>query len=326
MSDISPADPNVDLYGYLGIIRSPDGTITRLPGPATPASSDPRNPFHLSKDLPINQSNGTWARMFVPQEAFHSSPTTKLPVIVYFHGGGFIVGNVSAPLFNDLHTELTIEIPAVIISVDYRLAPEHRLPAAYNDCLEALYVIKDSNDEWLEKYADLSKCFLMGTSAGGNIAYHGGLHAAARVDDLKPLEIKGLILHHPFFGGTKRTNAELRMANDKVIPLCATDFMWELSLPIGADRDHEFSNPMMGINPQLFELIKALGWKILVIGCAGDPLIDRQIELAKKLEENGVSVQAKFDDGGYHGYGYVNPTAKAITVVVKEFVLSSINC
>ena len=118
----------------------------------------------------------------------------------------------------------------------------------------------------------------------------------------------------------------MRMANDKVIPLCATDFMWELSLPIGADRDHEFSNPMMGINPQLFELIKALGWKILVIGCAGDPLIDRQIELVKKLEENGASVKGKFDEGGYHGYGYVNPTAKAITMVVKGFVLSSITC
>nr|XP_027081109.1 carboxylesterase 1-like [Coffea arabica] len=191
-----------------------------------------RNPLHLSKDISINQHNGTWARIYVPREAFDSSPDTKLPVIVYFHGGGFIVGNVSTPLFDDLHTELAIEIPAVIISVDYRLAPEHRLPAAYNDCLEALHTIKDSNDEWLEKYADLSKCFLMGTSAGGNIAYHGGLLAAACVDDLKPLEIKGLILHHPFFGGTRRTDSELRMANDKVIPLCATDFMWELSLPI----------------------------------------------------------------------------------------------
>ncbi|XP_071916687.1 carboxylesterase 1-like [Coffea arabica] len=320
-----PVDPNENPYGYLGMAKNPDGSITRLAQlPGTPASSDPSNPFHLSKDLDINQSKGTWARIFVPREAFDSSPAKKLPLIIYFHGGGFILCSVNSSSFDALYTPIVTEIPAVVVSVEYRLAPEHRLPAAYEDCFEALHWIKKSKDEWLEKYADFSKAFLMGTSAGGNIAYHVGLHAAACVDDLGPLQIKGLILHQPFFGGIERTESELRLAKNMVIPLTVCDLMWDLSLPIGVDRDHEYCNPTAEIKPGQFDHVKARGWKVLVTGCDGDPLVDRQIELWKKLEENGVSVTGKFDEGGFHGYeiGYPDE-AKELVLRIKELVKSA---
>ncbi|KAA8539852.1 hypothetical protein F0562_026544 [Nyssa sinensis] len=130
----------------------------------------------------------------------------------------------------------------------------------------------------------------------GNIAYHAGLRAAATVDDLEPLKLKGLILHHPFFGGTERTGSEMRLANDKVLPVRLSDLMWELGLPIGADRDHEDSNPTVGGGSQLCDRIGTLRWKVMVTGCNGDPLIDRQIELGKILEEKGVQVVGKFGE------------------------------
>ncbi|XP_027180383.1 carboxylesterase 1-like [Coffea eugenioides] len=324
-----PVDPNENPYGYLGIAKNPDGSITRLfQPPSTPASSDPSNPFHLSKDLDINQSKGTWARIFVPRKAFDdddSSPKQKLPLIIYFHAGGFVACSVNTAMFDALYTPIVTEIPAVVVSVEYRLGPEHRLPAAYEDCFEALHwIIKNSNDEWLEKHADFSKAFLMGSSAGGNIVYHVGLQVAACVDDLLPLQIKGLIMHQPFFGGIERTESELRLANDRFVPLSLTDLMWDLSLPIGVDRDHEYCNPMAKIKPDQFDQVKSLGWKILVTGFDGDLMIDRQIELWKKLEEKGVSVTGKFDEGGAHAYELGDPTkAKELAIVIKDLVEST---
>nr|XP_027085048.1 probable carboxylesterase 120 [Coffea arabica] len=322
-----PIDPNEDPYGYLGMTKNPDGSITRLSQaqtPGTPASSDPSNPFQVSKDADVNQSKGTWARIFIPRAAFDSFPTTKLPLIVYFHGGGFVVFSVNTAMFDALYTPIVTEIPAVVVSVEYRLAPEHRLPAAYEDCFEALRWIKSSNDEWMEKYADFSKAFLMGTNAGGNIAYHVGLSAAACMDDLLPLRIKGLILHHPFFGGTELTESELKLAKDMVIPLTVCDLMWDLSLPIGFDRDHRYCNPMAFITSDQFDQVKALGWKILVTDFDGDPLRDRQIELWKKSEENGVSVTGKFDEGGSHGYEALDPAkAKELAITIKDLVESA---
>ncbi|GAY41293.1 hypothetical protein CUMW_058320 [Citrus unshiu] len=69
--------------------------------------------------------------------------------------------------------------------------------------------------------ADLSSCFLVGDSSGGNIAYHAALRAAAGVDNLAPLKIRGLILYKPFFSGVKRTKSEMRLENDPNFPLAA---------------------------------------------------------------------------------------------------------
>ncbi|OMP06474.1 Alpha/beta hydrolase-3 [Corchorus capsularis] len=141
-------------------------------------------------------------------------------------------------------SNMATELSVTIVSASYRLAPEHRLPAAYDDAMEALYWIKTSNDNWLENYVDLSNVFLMGGSAGGNIAYHLRLRAVEQVDTLLPLKIKGLILHQHFFGVVERTESELRIDNPG-FPPCFSDLMWELSLPMGVDRDHEYRNPIL---------------------------------------------------------------------------------
>lgn len=213
---------------------------------------------------------------------------------------------------------------AVVASVEYRLAPEHRLPAAYDDTMDALYWIAASEDEWLREFADITNCFLMGTSAGGNIVYHAGLRAAAEADDLLPLKIRGLVLHQPGFGGSKRTGSELRLADDRILPEFVLDVLWKLPLPIGADRDHEYCNPMVGIESAALEKMKFLGWKVMVTGCDGDPLIDRQMEFAKMLEKKGVEVVGRFDEGGCHGLEILDPTKTTpLFAGLKEFTTIS---
>ncbi|XP_055816851.1 carboxylesterase 1-like [Solanum dulcamara] len=326
MSDqIAPVDPNVDPYGYLGIIPNTDGSITRLQIPTPPFSTtilDNDSSVVYMKDFVINPTKGTIARIIIPREVLNSE--NKLPLVVYFHGGGFVMEvTVDKPILQKFYATLAVEIPAIIVSVDYRYAPENRLPAAYDDCVESLYWIKNTPDELLKRYADLSKCFLLGTSAGGNIAYNVGLRVSEVSESLKPLEIKGLILHHAFFGGNERTKSELRLARDKILSLNLSDILWELGLPIGSDRDHPYSNPMVEIqsNENFFDQVKILGWKILIINCDGDPLIDRQIEVSKVLKEKGVQVVDSFSEGGFHGCEFFDDMKlKDMTLVVKEFV------
>ncbi|KAL3834541.1 hypothetical protein ACJIZ3_009277 [Penstemon smallii] len=322
----SPIDPHVDPYGYLGMIRNPDGSITRKPEflPTAPPSYKPDPDFPvLTKDIPINLEKKTWARLYLPDTELSSIPTKKLPLIIYYHGGGFVQFSPSSMLFQNFCFWIAKQIPAVIVSVGYRLAPEHRLPAAYEDGMEALHWIRTINDVWMTKYVDLSKCFLMGSSSGGNIVHHVGLRAVACVDDLAPLKIQGLIFHQPFFGGTRRTLSEVRLSNDKLFPPLVADAMWDLTLPVGVNRDHEYCNPMMGIKSEVLMKFKDQGWRLLVTGCEGDHLVDRQIELVRMLKENGLDVIGEFNNGGFHGCQLVDESkAEILCGVLKKFINS----
>ncbi|EXC20857.1 Carboxylesterase 1 [Morus notabilis] len=152
----------------------------------------------------------------------------------------------------------------------------------------------------------------MGDSAGGNIAYQVGL---AEVESLLPFTIRG-ILQQPFFGGVQRSGSELRLVNDSIVPLCVCDLAWELALPIGVDRDHEYCNPTVGGGSKAVVLIGSLGWKVMVTGWDGDPLYDRQVELAKMLEAKGVRVVAHF---GHHVVEIIEPCkAKIPFSVIKR--------
>ncbi|KAJ4716955.1 carboxylesterase 1-like [Melia azedarach] len=323
----APPHSTIDPYKFLQIIPNADGTLTRdcsnYPSSVATPDPDDHTLLVLSKDVHVNQLNNTWVRMFLPRQALDSSFTTKLPLVVHFHGGGFIILSAATKVCHDFCSTIGAEIPAVVVSVNYRLAPEHRLPAAYNDAMEVLHWIKTAHDEWIQKYVDFSCCFLTGESAGGNIAYHTGLRVAAEVDNLLPLKIKGFILNAPYFGGVNKTESELRLGTNPLSPLCANNLMWELSLPIGADRDHEYCNPTVGGGSKLLDKFKLLGWKVLVIGGYEDPLIDRQIEFSKLIEQKGVKVVNRFDVGGHGSPKDIDKWIKDVVASTKSFISSS---
>ncbi|KAK2653713.1 hypothetical protein Ddye_013569 [Dipteronia dyeriana] len=334
-NETAQSQSTINPYEYLQIIPNPDGSIIRknsLPiRPATPDHDPANNIPVLTKDIIINQSNNIWVRIFLPHhdhqplDQSSSNNNHKLPLIVYYHGGGFIEFGPDMIAFHIVCSNMAIELQTVIVSVNYRLAPEHRLPAAYDDAVEALQWIKTTQEVWLQKYADFSNCFLMGESAGANITYHVGLRAAAEVDHLLPLQIRGLILYQPFFGGIKRTDSELRLFNNAKLPLCAADLLWQLSLPLGVDRNHEYCNPTVeGGSAEVLDQIKLLRWKVMVTGCDGDPLIDRQIELVKFMEQKGVQVVGHFTAGGYHGGQFEDSSnVEALFALLQKIIFSS---
>ncbi|KAK2367111.1 carboxylesterase [Trifolium repens] len=311
----------IDPYKHLHLLKNPNNTITRLLElPYTSHSSDPTLPISvLTKDITINQTNKTWVRLFLPNKTIPTNQ--KLPLIVFFHGSGFILASAGSTMFHDFCVKMVDDLGVFVVSVDYRLAPEHRLPAAYDDAMEALFWIRSIDDEWVRSYVDYSKCYLMGNSAGATVAYHAGLRALEVVKDLEPMKIQGLILRQPCFGGKERTKSELELQNDPIIPLCVNDLMWELALPIGVDRDHEYSNLTVGNGLEKFDKIRALGWKVLVSGNGGDPLVDHEKELAQLMEEKGVHVVTDFEDDGSHGIEYSDPLkAKKLIELIQDFI------
>ena len=101
----------------------------------------------------------------VPVRVYRPSPDPELPVVVFFHGGGWTIGNVEQ--YDPIARQLANASDAIVVSVDYRLAPEHPFPAPLDDCWHAL--------EWTAKNAatfggDPSRLAVMGDSAGGNLA------------------------------------------------------------------------------------------------------------------------------------------------------------
>nr|GFB47892.1 probable carboxylesterase 8 [Tanacetum cinerariifolium] len=153
-------------------------------------------------------------------------------------------------------------------------------------------------DEWLTQIADFSSVCLMGSSAGGNIAYNACLRALDL--DRNPIKIVGLVLDQPFFGGVERTESELRLVNDHILPLSETHLVWSLSLPEGSDQYHEYCNTLQDLDKSRSEKIRLLP-QCLIRGYGGDPLVDRQREFATMLETLGVHLITKFDDEEYHG-------------------------
>ncbi|KAL6011535.1 hypothetical protein ACLOJK_001983 [Asimina triloba] len=318
---------------FLKLVFNLDGSLSRpeiyplsppSPNPPAAVADDPPTPYVLSKGVPLNPSNHTWFRTFLPH-LLTPSPTASLPVIIDFHGGGFVLFSAASAPSHASCEFIARGVPAIVLSVEYRLAPEHRLPAAYDDAIDVVRWVRDqaasaaTSDPWMA-LADFSHCFLLGSSVGGKIAYRATLQA---LEQQPPFEIVGVILNQPYFGGIERTESELRLETDRILPLRANDSMWELALPRGADKDHEFYNAVLASEKDGGQVGRLPA--CLVRGYGGDPLLDRQVAMARMLKERGVRVVRRFHEEGCHGVELFDVgKAEAFFSDVRDFVSSSL--
>jgi len=276
-----------------------DGTVNRrLLNIADVKSRPSATPIGGVKsfDHTVDASRELWFRLFVPVDAeSHSS----LPVLIYFHGGGFVSFSPSTKPFDTLCRQLAAGIPAVVVSVNYRHSPEHRCPAQYDDGFDVVKFI-DGNKDRIDSFpakADLSRCFLAGDSAGGNLAHHVALRAAE--SEFKAVRIRGLVAIQPFFGGEERTDSELRLGRNTRLTLERTDFYWKAFLPEGSDRDDPASNVF---GPKSKDLSGLKFPPTLVVVGGKDLLQDWQRRYCDRLKRSGKEVELVEYPNVQHGF------------------------
>ncbi|CAO1947692.1 unnamed protein product [Urochloa humidicola] len=163
-----------------------------------------------SKDVTIDPATNVSVRLYLPPIAA-AGAAAKLPVVVYFHGGGFMVESADSAPYHRYLNALTARAGAVVVSVDYRRVPEHRLPAAYDDSWAALsWTLAAARgsasppEPWLAEHGDPARVFLAGDSAGANIAHNVAMRAGG-AGEVLPAAIRGVLLVHPYFWDASNT-------------------------------------------------------------------------------------------------------------------------
>ncbi|CAM8953832.1 unnamed protein product [Rhodiola kirilowii] len=197
--------------GWLQVFS--DGTVKRFaPEIAPPSDHDPSVDFK-SKDVVLDVSKQITGCIFIPHNLLEHHP--RLPVLVLFHGG-FYIGSTTWLGYHVFLGQFSAASTSIILSINYCLAPENKLPTAYEDCYYALKWLYEyhSHDPWLSR-CNLSRIFLAGESTIGNIVHNVALKTINQKHD-HPLRysLKGLILIHPYFGSKLRTLKEAAVGSE----------------------------------------------------------------------------------------------------------------
>ncbi|ERM99891.1 hypothetical protein AMTR_s00110p00041000 [Amborella trichopoda] len=282
------------------------GLVERLSPLFIEVPPDLDDPLVVSKDVGINQEKGTWARVYLPK---HHARREKLPILVYFHGGGFCLGSAAWSIYHSFISHLAREIGCLVVSVSYRLAPECKIPSQYEDGIEALEWVSHQKDAWLVNHGNLRRIFIGGDSAGANIAHHVSL--SARV------ALSGCLLMQPFFGGEDVLRWEEEI-EDPALPHKWVDTFWKWALPEGATKDHPACNPLLESPKSWPE-----GLPILVLVAERDLMRERGVIYANAMTRAGKPVRLVVSEGVGHGFQVFQPNSDAIPKLLRhlgEFV------
>lgn len=311
------------------IVRKADGTAVRNKIPSLPPSPDCFDHGVASKDVVVDRETGIWARIFIP-EITTDKNARKLPVVLFIHGGGFCTSDPGVITAVNDCTRVCREAKCVVVASSYRLAPEHRLPAAYDDAYTALLWLQkqskhqDTTDieacePWLKKHADFSRLFLMGQSAGGNIVHQ--VMVLKPMHDLQPMSVKGLIIEVPAFSAEEVSESEALSINDPILPLANQRAMWLMCLPVGANQDHPYCNIFAPDAPNLSEVPFP---RILLVYGGQDVLRTRQMQYYDALKKAGKDVTIVEVPEGKHLFR-LNPLLEAENVRVDKAISEFIN-
>ena len=221
----------------------------------------------------------------IPIRIFTPEGKGPFPVMVRFHGGGFWMGSIDT---EDVPSRIQANaVGCIVVSVDYRLAPEHKFPAAVEDCYAAT--------EWVFKNAstidgDPSRVGVSGGSAGGNLATVVAL-MSRDMGTASPIcqVLMYPVMNHAFDTLSYEENAEGYLLTKEGMENC-----WNLYLRNKEDGQNPYASPLRA--EDLSGLPPAL-----VITAEYDPLRDEGEAYAARLQEAGVSVTCTRYDGMLHG-------------------------
>jgi acetyl esterase len=261
----------------------------------------PRPDVAVVKDLEVPGPAGP-----IPVRVYRPSERADLPVLVYLHGGGWAI--CSLETHDVTCRQLANGADCVVVSVDYRLAPEHRFPAAPEDCYAALH--------WTARNAaslggDPRRLAIGGDSAGGNLTAAVSLMARDRKG---PRLCHQLLIYpvtdHAFDTDSYRENADA--------PILTREIMrgfWGHYLAREEDGRHPYASPLRA------EDVSGLPPAHLITA-EYDPLRDEGEAYARRLAETGVPVVQRRYEGmihGFFGFGdFIDLAREAVDDVTRE--------
>ena len=221
----------------------------------------------------------------IPVRIYTPAGSGPFPILVFYHGGGWTIGDL------DTHDaacrSLTNGARCVTVSVDYRLAPEHKFPAAVEDCYAATF--------WAAEHArelggDPSRLAVGGDSAGGNLS--AVISILAR--DRRRPAIKFQLLIYPATDAALDTYSH-KTFTDYFLTDEAVRYLWGCYLRDDADKKDPLASPALAKNHQGLP-------PALIITAEFDPLRDEGEAYGEKLRKAGVPVTVTRYDGMIHGF------------------------
>ncbi|KAJ7095983.1 alpha/beta hydrolase fold-domain-containing protein [Mycena belliarum] len=250
--------------------------------PTVPGGSDPL-PVGSTQDIAMSH---TKFRAFTPEGA---CPENGWPCFIFFHGGGWTFGNIGSE--NSFSTNMCTRAKCVVISVDYRLAPEHRYPTAVEDAVESLdWVIKNGKSVL---NIDTTRIAVGGSSSGGNLAAILALKAA---EASPPIPLVFQLLVVPVTDNTASVD-DLWAENALTPWLSPARMLWfrDNYLPNKEDYTKWDASPYFAPDALL-----AKSPKTWIAVCEADILRDEGIAYGKKLNAVGVVAEVEVYKGAPH--------------------------
>lgn len=257
-------------------------------------------PVHQIDDRTIPGPGGE-----LPVRVYRPGEDRPLPLLVWFHGGGWTIGSLDT--HDNTCRSLANGVGCVVVSVDYRLAPEHKFPAAVEDALAAMQWVADHG---ADVGGDPARLAVGGDSAGGNLAAVVSLLARdAGTPDLAFQLLVYPVTDHEFESASMRENAtgyfleleSMRWFYNQYLNDENDSADWRFS-PVRAAA-------LTGLPPAF------------VLTAEFDPLRDQGELYARRLEAAGVPVELRRYDGVFHGFfgmrEFIEPAQQAFDDVTK---------
>lgn len=253
--------------------------------------------LHQVRDLRVAGADGELdARLYRPLDQ------QRLPLLVFFHGGGFVMGNLDTHDY--LCRELASQTGAAVVSVAYRLAPEAPFPAAPEDCFAATC--------WLVRHAaelglDGSRLALAGDSAGGNLALAVSRLAAQRQGP----KIAYQCLFYPVADAACDSASYGEFAEGYLLTRAMMQWFWQQYLGAPGQAADPLASPLRA------ESLAGMPPTTL-ISAEFDPLRDEGEALAERLRAAGVALRARRCAGMVHGFISMTATVEAAARVLAQ--------
>jgi acetyl esterase len=242
------------------------------------------SPVGMVRDLSIPGDGGhrMAARAYTPRHA----PAGPLPTLLFIHGGGWVAGDLEA--YDPTCRELCNASGCLVVAIEYRLAPEHKFPAAPLDCYSALLWLA-SNAAWLG--GDPHRIAVSGDSAGGNLA----AVVAQMARDRGGPAIRFQLLVYPVTDHRFDTQSYRDCAEGYLLTAEGMRWNWGHYLPNDAAGRHPMASPLRAAN---------FAWlpPALVITAEYDPLRDEGESYALRMRAAGVAVELRRYDGMLHAF------------------------